>query len=224
MALTLYLHPLASFCHKVLVALYENGTAFEPRLVDLGDAASSADLRDHWPVGKIPVLRDRARDATVAETSIIIVFLLLFYAGPAALLPEAFEEALQVRLWDRFFDLYVNVPMGKIVTDRIRPEGRKDPHGVDEARATLALAYDMIERQTAGRSWAAGESFSMADCAAAPALFYAGIVQPFDKGHPALAAYFERLRQRPSFRRVLAEARPYFAMFPYRDEIPKRFL
>jgi glutathione S-transferase len=223
MALTLYLHPLASFCHKVLLALYENDTAFEARIVDLGDDASSAELRGHWPVGKIPVLRDAARNATVAETSIIIEYLDHHYPGPARLLPETFEDALQVRLWDRFFDLYVSVPMAKIVTDRIRPEGRKDPHGVEEAEATLAVAYDMLERHIAGRRWAAGELFSMADCAAAPALFYAGIVQPFGESHPGVAAYFERLLQRPAFQRVLAEARPYFEMFPYRDEMPGRF-
>jgi glutathione S-transferase len=224
MSLTLYMHPLASFCHKVLIALYENDTPFEARTVDLADAESSAPLLARWPVGKIPVLRDEANDRTIPETSVIIEYLQQHYPGPVPLLPEDREECLRARLWDRFFDLYVSAPMQKIVTDCIRPEGRKDPHGVEDARATLATAYDMIDAQVSADRWATGKAFSIADCSAAPALFYSSIVHPFGEGERNLAAYFERLMARPSVARVIAEARPYFAMFPYKEAIPNRFL
>jgi glutathione S-transferase len=224
MALELYFHPLASFCHKVLIALYENETPFTPHLLDLGNPDEKAAFLDIWPVGKMPILRDEARDETVPETSIIIEYLDRHYPGPVPLLPTDEAQRLDARLWDRFFDLYVHAPMQAIVGDRIRPEGERDPRGVANAEATLATAYGMIERRMAGRSWAVGEAFSIADCAAAPALFYAGIVAPFPPAHRNLAAYFERLLERPSFARVLKEARPYFAMFPYRGKMPARFL
>lgn len=224
MSLTLYYHPLASFCHKVLIALYENGRDFHAEIVDLADPASSTEMLSFWPVGKIPVLRDAVRQRTVAETSIIIEYLAQHYAGPVALLPADAEAALEVRLWDRFFDLYVQVPMQKVVVDRLRPAGHDDAFGVHEARENLHKAYALAERQLQGRDWAAGEAFSLADCAAAPALFYAGIVEPFGPEFPSLSAYFERLLARPSVARTLREARPYFAMFPLRDAIPARFL
>ncbi len=224
MTLTLYLHPLASFCHKVLIALYENGTPFKARTVDLADAGSSADLLARWPVGKIPVLHDEARARTIPETSIIIEYLQQHYPGPVRLLPDDPEERLQARLWDRFFDLYVSVPMQKIVTDRIRPRGRNDPYGVEEARATLETAYGMIDLHAGKDGGAAGNDFTMADCSAAPALFFASIVHPFGDGQRNLSAYFERLIDRPSVARVLAEARPYFPIFPYKEAIPTRFL
>lgn len=222
MSLTLFIHPLASFCHKVLIALYENGTPFEQRIVDFSDPGSAAALLDKWPVGKIPVLEDRATGTVVAETSIIIEYLQRNYPGSQPLLPDA--GTLDVRLWDRFFDLYVSVPMQKIVTDRIRPDGQQDAYGVAEARSALALAYGMIETRMAGRQWAAGDAFTMADCAAWPALFFATIVQPLAPHQVQTAAYFERLMQRPSIRRVLAEAQPYFSMFPYRDAMPTHYL
>lgn len=225
MTLTLYYHPLAAFCHKVLVALYENGTAFEARLVDLSDEASSAEMLSFWPVGKIPVLRDTARGRTVPETSVIIEYLGRYHPGPIELLPSDPELALEVRLWDRFFDLYVGAPMQKIVGDRLRPSGQGDRVGVEEAKATLQRAYALVERSMRSRTWAAGDTFSMADCAAAPALFYAGIVAPFSKEtHPSTAAYFERLVERPSFARVLDEARPWLRNFPFHDDVPARFL
>jgi glutathione S-transferase len=224
MTLTLYLHPLAAFCHKVLIALYENGTPFEPRIVDLGDPGSAAALLEKWPVGKIPVLHDVEAGRVVPETSVIIEYLQAHYPGPVRLLPDDPEARLEVRLWDRFFDLYVGVPMQKIVTDRIRPEGAGDPHGVIEARGTLDTAYGMVEERMREREWAAGGGFSMADCAALPALFFASIVHPFHRGHGGAAAYLERLMRRPSVRRVLAEAQPWFGMFPYRDAMPRRYL
>jgi glutathione S-transferase len=224
MALTLYLHPLASFCHKVLIALYEAGTPFKPEIVDLGDPAEHARYLDVWPVGKIPVLHDSARDKTVPETSVIIEYLDRHYPGKVPMIPRGDDEALEARLWDRFFDLYVQVPMQKIVTDTLRASGENDCRGVADAQAALAVAYDLAERHFKDRLYAAGEGFSIADCAAAPALFYAGIVAPFDGTHPHLSAYFERLLQRPSFQRVLDEARPYFPLFPYKDAMPARFL
>ncbi|MBX9400271.1 glutathione S-transferase family protein [Lysobacter sp. BMK333-48F3] len=223
MSLHLHSHPLASFCHKVLIALYEQGTPFENHLLDLADPGAKADFLERWPVGKMPLLRDEARDRTVPETSIIIEYLQRHYPGPRPLLPADPERALEVRLWDRFFDLYVHTPMQKIVLDRLRDEHERDPRGVAEARATLATAYAMIERQ-ARHEWICSEEFGLADCAATPALFYAGIVEPFPADHPRLHAYFERLLARPSVRRVLAEARPYFDLFPYREAMPARFL
>lgn len=224
MSLVLYMHPLASFCHKVLIALYENRTPFEGRTIDLGDPGSAAALLERWPVGKIPVLQDNARDRAVPETSIIIEYLQQHYTGPVRLLPEEPEASLQVRLWDRFFDNYVSVPMQTIVTDRLRPEEQRDPLGVENARATLETAYSMIDGQVSSESWVAGSSFTMADCSAAPALFFASIVHPIDDHRQNLVTYFDHLMARPSVMRVIAEARPYFPMFPYAEAIPGRFL
>ena len=223
MTLTLHLHPLASFCQKVLVALYETGIPFTPRLVDLGDRQASARFLELWPVGKIPVLEDEAEGRIVPETSIIIEYLEARVPARHRLLPADERLRLDARLWDRFFDMYVQAPMQKIVTDRLRGEGERDAKGVEDARAGLAVAYDMVERQIDGRQWIIGDDFSLADCAAAPALFYAGIVTPFEGTHPGVEAYFERLLKRASFARVLAEARPYFHMFPYGNEMPQRF-
>jgi glutathione S-transferase len=224
MALALYFHPLASFCHKVLIALYENGTPFTGQVVDLADKDASAAFLDLWPVGKIPVLHDGDRDRTIPETTIIIEYLDQHYPGVRPLLPIEAGERLEARLWDRFFDLYVQVPMQKVVTDRLRADGEHDSRGVADARSTLGIAYDMIERRMAHRPWAAGERFTLADCAAAPALFYAAIVVPFPETHAHLAAYVERLVDRPSVKRAIAEARPYFHLFPFKDSIPARFL
>lgn len=224
MTLTLYYHPLASFCHKVLIALHDNDTPFTGEIVNLQDAAASDAFFALWPVGKIPVLRDASRQVTIPETTIIIEYLQQHYPGPSWLLAADPDLCLEARLWDRFFDNYVQVPMQKIVIDRLRPADQKDPAGVVEAKTTLLTAYGMIERRMANRLWAVGDSFGIADCAAAPALFYAGIVQPFAATHPHVSAYFERLVQRPSFARVLDEARPYLDMFPFHAETPQRFL
>lgn len=220
-ALVLYSHPLASFCHKVLIALYENATPFQAVTVDLGDPEDRARHLARWPVAKIPLLEDRGQ--IVAETSIIIEHLQRRHPGPAPMIPGDPDAALEVRLWDRFFDLYVSQPVQKIVIDRLRPEGQSDPTGVAEARATLRTAYAMIDDRMRARDWAAGTGFSMADCAAAPALFYAETLEPL-ADHQALAAYYERLMGRPSFARVLVEARPWFDYYPYREAIAPRFL
>lgn len=214
MSLMLYFHPLSSFCQKALIALYENDTPFAPHIVDLGDESSSAELKRLWPIGKFPVLRDDARDRTIPESSIIIEYLDQHYPGRTRFLPAEPELARQTRLRDRFYDLHVNVPMQKVVTDRLRPAGRNDPHGVEEAKTLLCTALGMIEQEMAAHTWAVGNAFTMADCAAAPALFYANQVMPFVETHRNTAAYFDRLMQRPSFARAVREAKPYFDRFP----------
>jgi glutathione S-transferase len=213
MTLRLYFHPLASFCWKALIALYETGAPFEPHVVDLGDAAENAAFKAVWPIGKFPVLRDEARERTIPESTIIIEYLSEHYPGGTQLLPADPGLRLETRLKDRLYDLYVHEPMQKIVTDRIRPPGRNDPHGVEQARAQLATSYGMLDREMANRTWAMGDDFTLADCAAAPALYYADKVLSL-ADHPRLASYLGRLTERPSFARVLREAEPYFRMFP----------
>jgi glutathione S-transferase len=219
MSLSLYYHPLASFCHKVLIALYENGIEFERRVIDLSDDADRAELQALWPIGKFPVVRDHVRKRNLAETTIIIEYLDRFYAGKHPLIPRGWEDALEVRLWDRFFDQYVQGPMQQIVADHMR--GAKGDLSAE--RATLATAYRMIDRQTESRTWISNQGFSMADCAAAPALFYAGTIESFPDELRNLRAYFDRLTARPSFARVIEEARPCFSLYPFADSIPKRF-
>ncbi|MBW9115119.1 glutathione S-transferase family protein [Rhizobium cauense] len=220
MSLTLHSHPLASFCHKVLIALYENATPFEVVHVDLGNEASRSAFLSVWPLGKMPVLHDDARDRTVPETTIIIEYLDQYYPGATTLIPDDFDTALEVRLWDRFFDLHVQEPMQQIVGERLRGGG--DPTRVSQAEAALIKAYSMIERQLGDHPWITGDSFTMADCAAAPALFYAETLVPF-ADQPKLQRYHERLLTRPAFARVLEEARPYFKFYPYRERLPARF-
>jgi glutathione S-transferase len=214
MSLTLHYHPLSSFCWKVLIALYENGTPFTPKLVNLGDPEDRAAFLKLWPIGKFPVLRDQARDRTIPESSIIIDYLDQHYPGPVRLIPADPEAARQTRLRDRFLDLYVHLPMQKIIGDRLRPVDKNDPHGVDEARAQLRVSYDMIEEQMAAGPWAMSDEFTLADCSALPPLFYGNQVQPFGPVRNNLAAYLERLLARPSVARVIREAEPYFHMVP----------
>jgi glutathione S-transferase len=214
MSLTLHFHPLSSFCQKVLIALYENGTAFTPNLVDLGDPEQRAALVARWPIGKFPVLHDAQRNASVPESSVIIEYLQLHHPGPVRLIPQDEPRALQTRLRDRSFDLYLNMAMQKVVGDRLRPAGQKDAHGVAEAMRTLRTACDMLEAQIAGRTWIMGDDFTMADCAAAPALFYVDKVMPLADAHGNAAAYLERLMRRPSYARTLKEAEPYLRLFP----------
>lgn len=221
MALILHFHPLSSFCQKVVIALYERGVAFDGRLLDLGDSAARAAFLELWPTGKMPLLVDDGH--VVPETSIIIEYLER-HPGGAPLLPAAADARLEARLWDRLFDQYVMTPMQAIVSDRLRAESARDPVKVEQARATLAMAYDMIARHMAARRWAAGDAFSIADCAAAPALFYASTVAPFGAPHAALSAYFERLVARASVARALDEAKPYFKYYPMSAAIPARFL
>jgi glutathione S-transferase len=212
MTLTLYCHPLASFCHKALIALYEAGLPFDPVTVDLADPASRAAFAEVWPLLKFPVLTDSERNTTVAESATVIEYLDAFHG--AGLVPRDPDRAWQARMWDRVFDQYVQVPMQKIVTDAIRPDGGHDPHGVAEARAALSESYRFLAARLDPAPWALGEAFTLADCSAAPALFYANTVAPFGPEDAALAAYLSRLMRRPSFARVLLEAEPYFPLFP----------
>ncbi|MGE3148707.1 MAG: glutathione S-transferase family protein [Pseudorhodoplanes sp.] len=214
MTLKFHFHPLSSFCHKVLIALYENGTLFEPVFVDLASPEERATFQKLWPVGKMPVLEDDARGHAVPESSIIIEYLARHYPGRVKLIPENSDRAWQARLQDRFYDLYLHMPMQEIVADRLRPKDQREPAAVERARTRMRGSLDMIERDMQARDWAAGDAFTIADCAAAPALFYAGKVLPFRETHPHAARYFDRLRERPSYARVLKEAEPYLHLFP----------
>lgn len=214
MSLTLHFHPLSSFCWKVLIALYENDIPFKPNQVDLSNPTERAAFVKLWPIGKFPVLQDAARGEVVPESSIIIEYLDRHYPGPTRFIPEDPGRALQTRLKDRVFDLYIHLPMQEIVGDRLRPQDKKDPFGVEAARARIRTAYAIIEQQMVGGPFAMGEAFTLADCAALPALFYGNRVEPFGAEHRNVAAYLERLKARPSIARVLKEAEPYFGMFP----------
>ena len=219
MPLTLYYHPLSSYCHKVLVALYEQAIEFEKKIIDLTSEADRSVLQALWPPCKFPVIRDHARQRNLAESSVIIEYLDHFHAGRHPLIPADWDTALEVRLWDRFFDLHVQTPMQQIVADRLR-----GTHGdLTRERAALMTAYGMLERQLAGRTWVASPDFSLADCAACPALFYASTLLPFPTDYRHLQGYFERLTQRPSFQRVIDEARPYFSLYPFAEAIAQRF-
>jgi glutathione S-transferase len=219
MSLTLYYHPLASFCHKPLIALYEHGIEFEKRIIDLASGADRAELQALWPIGKFPVIRDHAHQRNLAESTIIIEYLDRVYPGKHHLIPNDWNAALEVRLWDRFFDNYVQGPMQHIVGDRLRGANGD----LTRERAQLKTAYAMLDKQIGSRSWVASPDFSLADCAAAPALFYACTLEPFPEDHRHLNAYFERLVQRPSVQRVINEARPYFSMYPFVEAISERF-
>jgi len=219
MSLTLYMHPLAAYCHKALIALYENDTPFHPHVVDLMDETSRNAFYKLWPIGKFPVLDDKSRGCLVPESSIIIEYLAQHYPGTTALIPADADAAREVRFRDRFFDQYVSEPMQKIITDRLRPEGQNDEMGVGQARDKLRTALELIEhefeRDGGNRIWAAGADYSMADCAASPALFFINLVIfPLNDAYPHTAAYLLRLMQRPSFARVLREAQPYLHMVP----------
>ncbi len=215
MALTLHAHPFSAYCQKALVALYENATPFAFRMVNLGDAADAAALAALWPFRRFPVLQDGA--AVIPEASVIIEHLDVHHPGPVRFLPEDRAAALEVRLIDRVVDNDLLAPMQKIVLDAIRPEGARDPFGVDRARATLRTAYAWLEERLAGRDWAAGATFTLADCGAAPALLYADWVEPIPERLARLRAYRARLLARPSYARALEEARPYRHFFPLGD-------
>lgn len=212
MSVKLYAHPFSSYCQKVLIALYENEIPFEFRMLAPGDERVAAEHEALWPLKRIPVLVDE--DRTVMEASIIIEHLGLHHSGPVQLIPEEPRAALDVRMMDRFFDNYIMTPMQKIVFDSIRAAENRDRQGVAEARQMLDTAYRWLDDTMTGREWAAGDAFSLADCAAAPALFYADWVHPIDKAFSNVHAYRRRLLSRPSFARTVDEARPYRPLFP----------
>jgi glutathione S-transferase len=214
MSLTLHYHPLSSFCHKAMIALYENDTPFTPLIVNLGNEPSRSAFLKVWPMGKFPVIVDTSKQRTVPESSIIIEYLDQHYPGKTKFISTDPDVARQTRMRDRFYDLYLQVPMQKIVGDRIRPAGQKDAFGVEQAKAQLKTALDMTDQEMAHKTWAMGDTFTMADCAAAPALFYSAKVMPFGATHKNAMAYLKRLMERPSYARTLKEAEPYFSMFP----------
>ena len=224
MSLQLLYHPLASYCWKVLIALYELEAPFEAKVVDLSDSRQGEELKSFWPVGKFPVLRDFGRDQVIPESSIIVEYLDQHYARARPLIPRDPAAALQTRLWERFFDCYIHTPLQKIVGNSLRAEGQHDLHGVTEARALLHTAYAMLDKHLGATGWAAGPEFGMADCAAVPALFYAGTLESFVERYPRVNAYFERLAARASVVRTIKEAQPHFPLYPYRASIPARFL
>jgi len=213
MTLRLYFHPLSSFCQKVLTALYENDTPFVGEVVNFMDPKEDAAFRKLWPLRRFPILRDEARDKLVPESTTIIEYLDLHFPGRTRLIPADPERAWGTRFWDRFLDLYIHVPMQKIVTDRLRPSGSSDPFGVDQARQLIETAYGLLDQHMAGGEWVNEAGFSMADCAAAAPLRFADLQVPIG-AHKNLAAYLERLKARPSFARVWSEAEPYLAMVP----------
>jgi glutathione S-transferase len=217
MALILYHHPFSSFCQKALVGLRERGVEFESVIVDLGDPAQKGALEALWPIGKFPVLRDEEAGVIIPEACLIVEYAdgHSSAADGPRLIPADPAACRNVRLWDRVFDNYVEHPMQKAVADRIRPGHLRDPHGVEEAKALLRRSYALIDAELArtGAQWIAGDEFSLADCGAAPALYYANVVTPFaDFSH--LAAYYARLLERPSFVQALEGARPYRDYFP----------
>lgn len=211
MSFALYAHPFSSYSQKVLVALYENAVPFEYR--NLEDPAHARQLQALWPMKRFPVLVDDGR--TVLEASTIIEYVQLRHPGPVPLLPADPLQAVEVRMLDRFFDNYVSTPQQKVVFDALCAEGDRDPHGVDQARRMLETSHAWLEQHLAdGRPWAAGADFSLADCAAAPFLFYADWTHPIPSGHARVHAYRARLLARPSMRRAVDEARPYRSYFP----------
>ena len=220
--LTLHYHPLSSYCQKVLIAIDILGVDVDKRLLNLGDPAEREVFLTLWPTGKMPLLVDQERP--IPETSIIIEYLQRHYAGKdRALIPDAADAALNVRTWDRLFDLYVMTPMQALTADLLKPESERDAQGVARARECLLTAYAMIDRQLEGRTWITGDVFTMADCAAAPALFYAVTYLPLPPQHARLSAYFERLMDHPSVKATIENARPWFKFYPGRAGLAKRF-
>lgn len=212
MTLTLHEHPFASYCWKALIALYERDVPFERNQID--DEADRERLAELSPMASMPVLEDTDAGIALPESTIVVEYLDRFGDAPP-LIPTEPEAALQARLWDRVMDLRVQTPMQKIVLDNLRPEGVGDPHGVDEARAALDRIYAVVDRQLGNDDWLAGPSFTLADCAAAPALFYARAVRRWDEdGLADLTRYHEALIARPSVTRVIDEARPFREFFP----------
>jgi glutathione S-transferase len=211
MSLTLFAHPFSSYSQKVLIALYENATPFAWRVLD-GSPQVQEEFSSLWPIDRMPLLRDG--DRTVVEASIIIEYLGTHHPGPVRLVPHDPAAAIDVRFMDRFFDNYVMSPMQAIVFDRRRPPEQRHAPTVAEARALLETSYRWLDARMAGREWAAGDAFSLADCAAAPALFYADWAHPITPEFVDAIAYRRRLLARPTVARAVDEARPFRKFFP----------
>jgi glutathione S-transferase len=212
MVLQLYAHPFSSYCQKALIALYENDTPFEFRMLDPSEKRNLVEFAKLSPMRRMPVLVDGER--AVVESSVIVEYLDLHHPGRLRFVPQDADAALEVRGMDRIFDNYVMTPMQRIVFDFIRPPEVRDPKGVEDARALLGRAYAWLDGVMATRTWAAGKTFGLADCAAAPSLFYADWVHPIPEGLANLRSYRARLLGRPSYARAVDDARPYRKMFP----------
>jgi glutathione S-transferase len=208
----LYAHPFSSYCQKVLIALYENDTPFTYRKLVPEDPSAMGELEKLWPLKKFPVLVDD-KDVVV-ESSVIIEFLGVQHPGGTQMIPGDPRSALEVRMLDRFFDNYIMTPMEKIVGDFIRALEHRDPLGVTAAKSLLTAAYEWLDTRMEKRTWASGAQFTLADCAAAPSLFYADWVHPIAGQFGNVRGYRSRLLSRPSVARAIDEARPYRGFFP----------
>lgn len=208
----LYAHPFSSYSQKALIALYENGTDFEFRMLSPDEPENLADWENRWPVKRFPILLDQGRE--ILEATIVIEYLDVHYPGPVRMIPEDADAAIDVRMMDRFFDNYISTPQQKVVFNALRAEDDRDPYGVNEAREMLERAYGWLDKRMQGRQWASGDSFSLADCAAAPFLFYADWTHRIDAKFADVIAYRQRLLARPSVARAVDEARQYRPYFP----------
>lgn len=208
----LYAHPFSSYSQKALIAFHENDIPFEFCMLSPEHPDIQAEFAWLWPIKRFPLLVDGER--AVMEATCIIEYLDVHYPGSARLIPHDADRALEARMLDRFFDNYIHAPLQKIVLDARRPEIDRDRYGVDEARGMLDTAYAWLEQRMAGREWATAGAFTLADCAAAPALFYADWAQPIGERFPNVRAYRQRLPARPSFARAVDEARSYRPLFP----------
>lgn len=212
MSLALYGHPFSSYTQKVLIALYENSIPFEFRCIEPAQPVHTAEWKQRWPLRKFPLLVDGERN--VPETSIIIEYLQLAYPGPVPLLPADPMAALDVRFLDRFFDLHVMTPVQQAVGGALTGDAVKRSEALALAEEKLERAYQWLETQLAGKAWATGAVFTLADCAAASSLFFADWTHRISDAYPALRAYRANLLARPSVARAVDEARPYRAYFP----------
>lgn len=211
MSLKLYAHPFSSYCWKVQIPLDADGTAYEYCNVDPSQPGVMDELRELWPIGKFPVLVDD--DKVIAETSCIIEHLQAYHPGPNVWIPDG-EQGRRVRFLDRFFDLHIQGNMQPSVNHALRPEGCGDPFGAEQGLKALRVAYDWLEANLPDSEWAAGDTFTLADCAAAPALFYADWVDEIGDHWPRLKAYRARLLAHPAVSKSIEGARPYRAYFP----------
>lgn len=212
MSLVLYGHRFSSYTQKAIIALYENDTPFEFREIGPDTPDNIAEWQRRWPLGKFPLLVDG--DRQFVETSIIIEYLQLAYPGPVRLLPADPMAALDVRFLDRFFDLHVMDAMQVAVSAAIGQVPMKSEDGLALATQRLERAYAWLEDHLAGRTWTAGEDYTLADCAASPSLFYADWTYRIPETYPQLRAYRARLLARPSFARAVDEARYFRPNFP----------
>jgi glutathione S-transferase len=212
MTIQFYGHPFSSYCQKALIAFYENDIPFEWQVVAPNNPEIGAKYSELWPIAKFPGIVDDGR--VVIEATSIVEYLAAYYPGPVVLIPADAKAAVEVRMMDRVFDNYVMTPQGKCVADSMRGEGEKDPRGVIEAKAMLETIYRWLDGRMKDQEWAVGDDFTLADCAAAPSLFYADWTHPIPGEFTALIAYRKRLLARPSFARAVDEARPFRAFFP----------